>query len=51
MFKIIKMKNNIIAFAAILFLSFGVHAQIDRSKQPEAGPAPKLMLKSLKALL
>ncbi len=36
------MKNNIIAFAAILFLSFGVNAQIDRSKQPEAGPAPKI---------
>ncbi len=38
----IKMKNNIIAFAALLFLSVGVHAQIDRSKQPEAGPAPKI---------
>src|SRR5680860_84208 len=38
----IKMKNNIIAFAAILFLSIGVNAQIDRSKQPEAGPAPKI---------
>ncbi|MBK5192781.1 MAG: insulinase family protein [Flavobacteriaceae bacterium] len=36
------MKNNIIAFAAILFLSIGVNAQIDRSKQPEAGPAPKI---------
>ena len=38
----IKMKNNIIAFAAMLFLSIGVNAQIDRSKQPEAGPAPKI---------
>jgi predicted Zn-dependent peptidase len=38
----IKMKNNIIAFVAILFLSIGVNAQIDRSKQPEAGPAPKI---------
>ena len=36
------MKNNIIAFVAILFLSIGVNAQIDRSKQPEAGPAPKI---------
>ncbi|MFN4761837.1 M16 family metallopeptidase [Gillisia sp. Q332] len=36
------MKNNIIAFAAILFLSVGVNAQIDRTKQPEAGPAPKI---------
>jgi len=36
------MKNNIIAFAALLFLSYGVNAQIDRSKQPEAGPAPKI---------
>lgn len=36
------MKNNIIAFAALLFLSFSVHAQIDRSKQPKAGPAPKI---------
>lgn len=38
----IKMKNNIIAFAALLFLSIGANAQIDRSKQPEAGPAPKI---------
>jgi len=38
----IKMKKNIIAFGAILFLSIGVNAQIDRSKQPEAGPAPKI---------
>ena len=38
----INMKNNIIAFAALLFLSFSVHAQIDRSKQPKAGPAPKI---------
>ncbi|WP_026836644.1 M16 family metallopeptidase [Gillisia sp. JM1] len=36
------MKNNIIAFAALLFLSFSVTAQIDRSKQPKAGPAPKI---------
>ena len=36
------MKNNIIAFAALLFLSFSVNAQIDRSKQPKAGPAPKI---------
>ncbi len=38
----INMKNNIIAFAALLFLSFSVNAQIDRSKQPKAGPAPKI---------
>lgn len=38
----ITMKNNIIAFAALLFLSVGANAQIDRSKQPEAGPAPKI---------
>lgn len=38
----ITMKNNIIAFAALLFLSIGANAQIDRSKQPEAGPAPKI---------
>ncbi len=36
------MKNNILAFAALLFLSVSVNAQIDRSKQPEAGPAPKI---------
>ena len=36
------MKNNILAFAAILFLSVSVNAQIDRSKQPKAGPAPKI---------
>lgn len=38
----INMKNNIFAFAALLFLSFGVNAQIDRSTQPKAGPAPKI---------
>lgn len=36
------MKKNILALAAILCISAGAFAQIDRSKMPEAGPAPKV---------
>ncbi|WP_373058502.1 M16 family metallopeptidase [Zunongwangia sp. H14] len=36
------MKNNILAFALLLFISVGASAQIDRSTQPEPGPAPKV---------
>jgi predicted Zn-dependent peptidase len=32
----------------LLFLSFNLDAQIDRSKQPKAGPAPKINLKKPK---
>lgn len=38
----IQMKNNIIALAVLFFVTVGVTAQIDRSKQPEPGPAPKV---------
>ena len=36
------MKIKIFAFAALLFASMGLQAQIDRSKMPEPGPAPKV---------
>ncbi len=38
------MKNNILALAVLFLCSLGVQAQIDRSTQPEAGPAPKINL-------
>jgi len=38
------MKNNITVFTILLLMSFGIHAQIDRSIQPKAGPAPKIDL-------
>lgn len=38
------MKNNITAFAIFFLLSIGLQAQIDRTKQPEAGPAPEINL-------
>ena len=38
------MKTKILSFVAILAMSFAVSAQIDRSKMPEAGPAPKVKL-------
>jgi zinc protease len=38
------MKNNIKALAVLFLVSFGLQAQIDRSKQPEAGPAPEINL-------
>ncbi|MFD1094778.1 M16 family metallopeptidase [Salegentibacter chungangensis] len=36
------MRKNILAFVAVLFIAFGATAQIDRSKQPQPGPAPKI---------
>lgn len=36
------MKKNILAFAALLFIAIGANAQVDRSKQPQPGPAPKI---------
>ncbi|MDR5589176.1 pitrilysin family protein [Christiangramia sp. SM2212] len=36
------MRKNILTLAAVLTLSVGVSAQIDRSKMPEPGPAPKV---------
>lgn len=39
-----QMKTKILALIALFILSVGVHAQIDRTKQPEAGPAPKINL-------
>ncbi len=38
------MKTKILALIALFILSIGVHAQIDRTKQPKAGPAPKINL-------
>tara|TARA_B100000787_G_scaffold152225_1_gene125739 strand:- start:30252 stop:32303 length:2052 start_codon:yes stop_codon:yes gene_type:complete len=38
------MKTKIISFVAVLAMSFATSAQIDRSKMPESGPAPKVKL-------
>ena len=38
------MKNRIFSIITIFLLSLGVSAQIDRSKQPKPGPAPKINL-------
>ncbi len=38
------MKTKILSIVTILFLSFTVSAQIDRTKQPKPGPAPKINL-------
>ena len=43
---IYNMKTNIAALFMVCFMVFGAHAQIDRSKQPEPGPAPKIDLKT-----
>lgn len=40
------MKTYISAFLMLFFVAFSAHAQIDRSKQPQPGPAPKIDLKS-----
>ncbi|GAA3774879.1 hypothetical protein GCM10022271_03780 [Corallibacter vietnamensis] len=40
------MKKNIYTVIALFLLSVGVSAQIDRSKQPEPGPAPKITLET-----
>ncbi len=38
------MKNKIFSLVTIFLLSLGVSAQIDRTKQPKPGPAPKINL-------
>jgi len=38
------MKNNIVTFIAVFLISIGAQAQLDRSVQPKAGPAPKIQL-------
>lgn len=38
------MKHKIFSIITIVLLSLGVSAQIDRSKQPKPGPAPKINL-------
>ncbi|MEQ6124935.1 pitrilysin family protein [Pseudotenacibaculum sp. MALMAid0570] len=38
------MKTKILSIIAILAMSFAVNAQIDRSKMPKPGPAPKVKL-------
>lgn len=40
------MKNKITAVAILFLMSMGLQAQIDRSKQPEAGPAPTINLET-----
>jgi zinc protease len=40
------MKTKIIITISILFISAGLHAQLDRSTQPEPGPAPKIQLQT-----
>src|SRR5690606_7065768 len=40
------MKTYISGFLMLFFMAFSAHAQIDRSKQPQPGPAPKIDLKS-----
>ncbi|MCB0445185.1 MAG: insulinase family protein [Gelidibacter sp.] len=38
------MKTKIAAFIVLFLMAFGTNAQIDRSKQPQPGPAPKIAL-------
>lgn len=38
------MKNKITSFAILFLMSVGLQAQIDRTKQPEPGPAPEVNL-------
>jgi predicted Zn-dependent peptidase len=38
------MKSKISIYIVLFLMSFGASAQIDRSKQPEPGPAPKITL-------
>jgi len=38
------MKNKIFSVVTIFLLSLGISAQIDRTKQPKPGPAPKINL-------
>jgi len=40
------MKTRISVLIVLFLMSVGVNAQIDRSKQPEPGPAPKITLKT-----
>lgn len=40
------MKNRISVLIVLFLMSIGVSAQIDRSKQPKPGPAPKITLKT-----
>ncbi|PNW29463.1 M16 family metallopeptidase [Formosa algae] len=40
------MKTKISVLLVLFLMSVGVHAQIDRSKQPEPGPAPKITLEN-----
>ncbi len=42
------MKNKISIIIALFLISMGVNAQIDRSKQPKPGPAPKISLENPK---
>ncbi|MBP93141.1 MAG: peptidase M16, partial [Flavobacteriaceae bacterium] len=37
-------KTKLSAFVILFFITLSISAQIDRSKQPKAGPAPKITL-------
>ena len=41
---IFQMKTKIASFILVLFIAFSANAQIDRSKQPQPGPSPKITL-------
>ena len=38
------MKTKILSLVAILAMSFALNAQVDRTKKPTPGPAPKVKL-------
>ncbi|MBT8266403.1 MAG: insulinase family protein [Bacteroidia bacterium] len=38
------MKTKVFTLILLIVITFGAHAQLDRSKQPKPGPAPKIML-------
>src|SRR5690606_39679388 len=40
----LKMKINILSIFLVFLMTTGAVAQVDRSKQPEPGPAPKINL-------
>ena len=41
---IYNIKNKLFAFSLLFLMTLGVTAQIDRSKQPKAGPEPSITL-------
>ena len=49
--KTLHMKTKISILITLFLLSVGVNAQLDRSKQPKPGPAPKITLETPKELV